>query len=97
MDIPQLDLQNLASGDLDRACREWGFFALTGHGIDPALTSAAIVQARKFFHRDTQQKNRIRRSAENAWGFYDAELTKNRRDWKEIVDIDPDSPAAEPR
>jgi len=29
----------------------------------------------------------VERTASNAWGFYDRELTKNRRDWKQIFDV----------
>jgi isopenicillin N synthase-like dioxygenase len=32
----------------------------------------------------------VERSETNHWGFYDRELTKNRRDWKEIYDVGPD-------
>jgi isopenicillin N synthase-like dioxygenase len=89
MSIPILDLQDLPATTLDNACRQWGFFALAGHGIDEGLISEVLTQAQGFFAQTIQTKNEIRRSADNAWGFYDAELTKNRRDWKEIVDIGP--------
>ena len=87
MAIPCLDLNNLDLNKLDSACAEWGVFALTGHGIDPQLTAEVLWQTTLFFERTSAYKNRIRRTAQNAWGFNDAELTKNRRDWKEIVDI----------
>lgn len=34
---------------LDRACREIGFFAVTGHGVDPQLSALVFEQARAFF------------------------------------------------
>lgn len=34
---------------LDQACREVGFFYLSGHGIDPALFTAMLSNARQFF------------------------------------------------
>ncbi len=89
MSIPILDLQSLKRETLDEACREWGFFALRGHGVAADLITAALAQTRAFFDTPLAEKNRIRRSASNPWGFYDAELTKNRRDWKEILDIGP--------
>jgi isopenicillin N synthase-like dioxygenase len=44
---------------------------------------------RRFFALPHPEKRRIERTAENAWGFFDRELTKNRRDWKEIFDVGP--------
>ena len=89
MSIPVLDLQALTTARLDDACRQWGFFALAGHDIDDGLITEVLAQAQGFFAQTSESKNQIRRSANNAWGFYDAELTKNRRDWKEIIDIGP--------
>lgn len=34
---------------LDQACREVGFFYLSGHGIDPALLADMLSNARRFF------------------------------------------------
>lgn len=87
---PVLDLRapEFASG-LDAACRDWGFFYLEGHAIDRALTDAVLTGARTFFSLPTVEKRRIERSQTNTWGFYDKELTKNRRDWKEIFDVGP--------
>ena len=87
MSIPVLDLNCLSRAPLDSACHTWGFFALTGHGIDTALQREAFAQIHRFFAQPLDVKNQIRRTAGNCWGFYDAELTKNRRDWKEILDI----------
>ena len=74
---------------LDRACSEWGFFYLTGHGIDQ---QAVQLQAsmRGFFASPTAQKLAVERTAQNPWGYYDRELTKNVQDWKEIFDVGPD-------
>ncbi len=87
MSIPILDLQAMVLPRLDSACRNWGFFALRGHELDPQLRRETFAQMQGFFQQPLAEKNRIRRSRDNCWGFYDAELTKNRRDWKEIVDI----------
>ena len=74
---------------IDRACREWGFFQVTGHGIEPALLRNIFEVSREFFAQPAEEKRRIRRDAENPWGYYDKELTKNRRDCKEIYDFGP--------
>ncbi len=87
--IPTIDCRQMDHAALHDACRDWGFFVLTGHGIDPALIEASLASTDRFFDQPLAIKNRIRRSAGNCWGYNDAELTKNKRDWKEILDIGP--------
>ena len=87
MKIPAIDLQNIDLDELDRACREWGFFTLTGHDISAQLRGEALRMTAEFFHQPKAAKNEIRRTASNCWGYFDTELTKNRQDWKEILDI----------
>ena len=45
-----------------------------------------------FFALPGAQKLAVERTADNPWGFYNRELTKNVRDWKEIFDVGPDIP-----
>jgi isopenicillin N synthase-like dioxygenase len=78
---------------LDRACREWGFFQVVRHGIDREVIRALQREMRAFFALPLEAKRRVERSAENPWGFYDRELTKNTRDWKQIFDCGPDDDA----
>jgi isopenicillin N synthase-like dioxygenase len=90
--IPVIDLGGVWSGsseEIGRACAEWGFFQIVGHGIDPDLVNAMSEQTRRFFARRSEQKRRFSRSRDNPWGYYDRELTKNARDKKEIFDIGP--------
>lgn len=91
--IPTVDLDTLhrpeALRQLDSACQQWGFFQLRGHDIDQAQRSALLAAMRHFFEQPTNVKQAIERSADNPWGFYDRELTKNTRDWKEIFDVGP--------
>ncbi|MEM7078094.1 MAG: 2OG-Fe(II) oxygenase family protein [Pseudomonadota bacterium] len=87
MTFPTIDLQTPNADALRNACQEWGFFALRGHGVPADLLADAEREIHAFFALSAQEKNRIRRSAQNSWGYYDAELTKNRRDWKEIFDL----------
>ena len=101
-DLPVLELDALRPrgpgiASLSRACEEWGVFLLRGHGVDPATVQHCFAQAATFFAQPTAQKNRVRRSDDNPWGFYDAELTKNTRDWKEIYDVGPQVGAWAPR
>jgi isopenicillin N synthase-like dioxygenase len=91
--VPVIDIAKLeepeALGALDIACREWGFFQVTGHGISDSVTSDLLRVTDEFFQQPTAIKRRIMRSAENPWGFFDQELTKNTRDWKEVYDFGP--------
>ena len=100
--VPVIDIAELDSPEslrrIDRACREWGFFQVTGHGIEPALLRNIFEVSREFFAQPEEAKQRIRRDADNPWGYYDQELTKNRRDWKEIYDFGPaDGDSLKPR
>jgi isopenicillin N synthase-like dioxygenase len=92
--VPVFDIRALpddvaALRELDMACRDWGFFQITGHGIPPAQLAAARAQMQAFFALPDIAKQALARTATNAWGFYDRELTKNRRDWKQIFDVGP--------
>ena len=74
---------------LDLACREWGFFQVVDHGIDPALIAGLQREMRCFFDQPIAAKRAIARSAANPWGFFDRELTQNTRDWKQVFDYGP--------
>jgi isopenicillin N synthase-like dioxygenase len=74
---------------IDAACREWGMFQIVGHGIDLRLSNALKRQMRAFFSQPTAVKHVISRTAENPWGFFDSELTRHVRDWKQIFDVGP--------
>ena len=91
--VPVIDIAELDSPAsleaIDSACRDWGFFQVTGHGIEAALLSDLFDVSREFFAQPDREKRRILRDADNPWGYYDRELTKNRRDWKEIYDFGP--------
>jgi isopenicillin N synthase-like dioxygenase len=53
--VPVIDIAELESpaalDAIDRACREWGFFQVTGHGIDPLLLASIFAVSREFFAR----------------------------------------------
>jgi len=91
--VPVIDIEELEHADslaaIDRACREWGFFQVTGHGIDQQLLADVMAVSQQFFGQSSEEKRRILRDADNPWGYYDKELTKNRQDWKEIYDFGP--------
>src|SRR5688572_8889939 len=74
---------------IDAACREWGAFQLVGHGIDLRLLAALRRQMHAFFAQPSATKRAISRTAANPWGFFDRELTRHTRDWKQIYDYGP--------
>ena len=85
--IPTISCQQVDHKALKAACRDWGFFVLKDHDIDPSQIEAGLSATAQFFQQPPEEKNKIRRNAANSWGYNDAELTKNKRDWKEILDI----------
>ncbi|HMB73042.1 MAG TPA: 2-oxoglutarate and iron-dependent oxygenase domain-containing protein, partial [Gammaproteobacteria bacterium] len=91
--IPVVDIDRIGDPDtldaLDEACREWGFFQIVNHGIDEDVLAEILAHARAFFRLPLEEKRAISRTAENSWGFFDNELTKNTRDWKQIFDYGP--------
>ncbi len=91
--VPVIDIADLMSpaalGAIDRACRDWGFFQVTGHGLGEATTRDLFGAAAAFFARPREEKRRILRTADNPWGYYDQELTKNTLDWKQVFDYGP--------
>lgn len=93
MRVPIIDITALEGRAtlraLDCACREWGFFQITHHGIDASVLRGVLTAARQFFTLPEATKRAIERSAENPWGYYDRELTKNTRDWKQVFDYGP--------
>ena len=58
--LPVIDLSRTEGlpERLDAACRHEGFFYLIGHGIDPALRTAAFDAARRFFALPDADKQR---------------------------------------
>ncbi len=101
--IPVIDLGSarpLANERIGRACREWGFFQIVGHGIAPALIDRVWTLTHAFFALPRSVKLGLLRTKHNPRGYYDRELTKNRRDLKEVFDFGgaqrPDLPDAAP-
>jgi isopenicillin N synthase-like dioxygenase len=87
--VPTVDLGDPSATSLDaldRACRDHGFFLLTGHGLDD-VTTRTFMAARRFFDAPRSVKEAVRRDADNPLGYNDRELTKRRRDHKEVFDV----------
>ena len=69
------------------AAHDWGFLQVTGHDIPADLIDRVWVETRAFFDLPMETKRTLARTRENPRGYYDRELTKNRRDLKEVFDF----------
>lgn len=88
--VPVIDLAAPEAEVADQvaaACSEWGFFEVTNHGVDPALIKRFEEGMHSFFALPMDEKLSLRRGPSNARGYFDDELTKQRRDWKEALDF----------
>jgi isopenicillin N synthase-like dioxygenase len=96
--LPVIDVASAARSDsdrdriaieLDRACAEFGFFYVTGHGVDPRLVESLERLARRFFALPTEEKLAIAMArGGRAWRGYfplGGELTSGRPDRKEGI------------
>jgi isopenicillin N synthase-like dioxygenase len=89
--VPLIDLQNAATDSeqlklLDLACRDHGFFLLKNHGIQEEIDNMWKM-SEWFFSQDREEKLKLLRSEQIPLGFYDRELTKQKRDLKEVFDF----------
>lgn len=96
--VPTIDISNPSNDEfaaLDRACRDHGFFLLTGHGLNE-LIELTWAQAREFFTADRELRLAVERDDANPLGWFDRELTKRKRDSKQVFDFtDPHTPAVD--
>lgn len=95
--VPVIDMRAFLQGRddadtlraMDTACRDHGFFLLTGHGMSASI-EAVWDQAHEFFESPKSLKRSVQRSGDNALGYFDRELTKRKRDRKEVFDYTDD-------
>ncbi|MPZ79774.1 MAG: isopenicillin N synthase family oxygenase [Actinophytocola sp.] len=87
--LPVIDVSDptAAAGEIERACRDTGFFYVTGHGVPASLRSRLDAESRAFFALPEQEKLEIEMSrGGRAWRGYfpvGAELTSGEPDLKE--------------
>lgn len=89
--VPLVDLETASSDRhqlklLDTACRDHGFFLLNNHGIQKEINDMWEM-SKWFFSQERIEKLKILRTEEVPLGFYDRELTKQKRDLKEVFDF----------
>ncbi|PXF32674.1 2OG-Fe(II) oxygenase [Pokkaliibacter plantistimulans] len=100
--IPLIDISPLALEDrqawqpvidaIDTACRDRGFFYVTGHGVDPALVQQVFDMSARFFALPDTDKRAIditQSPNHRGYGSIGAEQLEEGKptDWKETFDM----------
>ena len=83
--VPVIDLRGAPEQRvqaLAAACADWGFFHVINHGIEPQLITSLQAASRQFFDLPLPAKQTASRTMDNPVGYYDRDLTKDRRDRK---------------
>jgi isopenicillin N synthase-like dioxygenase len=96
--VPVIDIEPLISGagdvgrvveEIDRSCRDLGFFYVIGHGVDGELIERLESAARRFFALPEEEKAEIGMTrggrAWRGWFPVGGELTSGRADHKEGI------------
>lgn len=96
MQVPTIDLEQAERETLlrktsvleplDSACRDHGFFLLRNHGMQDAI-DLMWQASERFFSQPTDVKRKVLRTEDIPLGYYDRELTKRKRDLKEVFDF----------
>jgi isopenicillin N synthase-like dioxygenase len=73
--------------EIAEACSTAGFFQVINHGIDQEIDEFRECCRQYFTELPSDIKERHRRSGTNARGYFDNEFTKQRRDWKQALDV----------
>lgn len=98
--IPLIDLSisdtQLLVSQIGDACENWGFFQVINHGVPKLLREKLEFASKSFFGLPKEEKLMVRRDESNPFGYYDTELTKNVRDWKEVFDFTVENPTILP-
>ncbi|CAJ2648256.1 unnamed protein product [Trifolium pratense] len=73
--LPIIDLSILLCEDsielekLDKACKEWGFFQIINHGVDPLLVENVKIGTEQFFNLPMEEKKKFWQTTQDMEGF----------------------------
>ena len=89
--VPTIDLEKAKDDPsqlklLDIACKDHGFFLLKNHGMQEEIDDMWRM-SEWFFNQPREDKLKIIRTESIPLGYYDRELTKQKRDLKEVFDF----------
>ena len=102
--IPEVDLRRWHGGDAERAalaaevrqiCHEVGFFQLVGHGVPAGFRARYFDLLQAFFALPEDVKaqiDKVRSPHFRGWERVGAELTDNRTDHREQLDVSTENP-----
>lgn len=86
--VPTIDMRHVdeaALKSIDRACRDHGFFKVVGHRLND-LMDEMWRQTAAFFALPIEYKSSLIRPEDSAFGYFNREMTKLKRDKKETFD-----------
>eukprot|EP00927_Polykrikos_kofoidii_P078468 TRINITY_DN75289_c0_g1_i1.p1 TRINITY_DN75289_c0_g1~~TRINITY_DN75289_c0_g1_i1.p1 ORF type:complete len:380 (-),score=86.19 TRINITY_DN75289_c0_g1_i1:87-1226(-) len=95
--------RDAVTAKVDRACEEFGFLVVTGHGIDPTLLKNCVNESKAFFAQPEEEKHKVAANG-RAYGFfplssealgYNADVAK-RPDLREAFSMGPQEPLPPP-
>jgi isopenicillin N synthase-like dioxygenase len=109
-ELPLLDIAAFRDGDrsaqgatfvtgLREACHGPGFFLITGHGIEPAMSAAVLDASREFFALPDTDKlaiENVRSPQFRGYSRVGTEHTNGRPDWREQLDLGEERAPREP-
>lgn len=90
------DERRAVADALVRACHEVGFFLLVDHGIDQELIDRYFAALKEFFALPIESKALMAKANSRhfrGWEAIGAELTNNRVDYREQIDLSSEHPA----
>ncbi len=91
LEVPTIDLSTTSDDEIvekvSSACSEFGFFQIVNHGISSELIDRYLQCCREYFALPLDVKLQWKRNEGNARGFFNDELTQQKRDWKEALDV----------
>ncbi|XP_019460640.1 PREDICTED: protein SRG1-like isoform X2 [Lupinus angustifolius] len=73
--IPVIDMNKLLYEEatelekLDHACKQWGFFQLTNHGVNPLLVENVKIGVQEFFNLPMEEKKKLWQKPGDLEGF----------------------------
>jgi len=106
--IPEVDLSHWAGSEADRSalaaevrtiCHEIGFFQLVGHGVPAGFRARYFDLLQSFFALPEDVKatiDKLRSAHFRGWERVGAELTDNRTDFREQLDVSTENPPYPP-